>query len=132
MYRLTTPREKSARQAAQQRAAHPDRVPVVLEPDSLFYSRLEPAAVLAARDFLAARRFAPPGSWTVGQFVATVRERIQLKPKHALYALVSPKIEEHVLPVTSATLEDVYQQHHEPETGVLWIVLAVESTFGGP
>lgn len=130
MYRLTTPQEKSARHAALQRAQHPDRIPVVIEPDSLFYSRLEAGAVPAAREFLNRKRFAPPGSWTVGQLVAMVREKIQLKPKYALYALVSPKIEEHVLPVTSATLEDVYQQHNDPETGMLWIVLAIESTFG--
>lgn len=128
MYRLTTPKERSARHAALQREQHPDRVPVILEADALFWSRVDDGRT--AKEFLDKKRFAPPGTWTVGRFVATIRERIKLKPTHALYALVSPNIEEHVLPVTSATMEDVYQQYHDPDTGMLWVTLTIESTFG--
>ena len=53
-----------------------------------------------------------------------VRNRIKLKPEEAIFVFVN-----HVLPPTSASLYDVYEEHRD-EDGFLYMVYTGENTFG--
>ena len=129
MYRMTTPSETVARQAAKQMQERPDTVPVVVEPDVMFYARLGDHAE-DARRVLEHKRFAPNKDWTAGQFLCALRKRIRLSPQYACFLLVSPKLGDHVLPIVSSKMADVHRDFHDPNTGMLWATLAVESCFG--
>lgn len=64
---------------------------------------------------------------TVGQFLYTVRKRLdsKLSSNEALYLFC-----ENMLPPTSELLSVVYNNHKDTETGMLIFVLCKENTFG--
>lgn len=126
MYRQSTPLSVCARQAQRQLARHPDTVPVVVEADAPSMLRLSEEAKSA----LECKRFAPPRAWTVGQFFARLRSRMCLPPQYAMFLFVSRTPEDNVLPCNAATMEQTYIDHGDPETGILWVTLVVERTFG--
>lgn len=130
MHRLRIDPSACARQVALQRAKHPDRVPVYIEPDVFFFSRLDPDTAEFARRALDKRRLAPPSDWTVGQFLSTLRANLCLKPAHALFVFASPTLDDHVLPPVSQTMEDLYEHFFDRTTGMLWLTLAIEASFG--
>ena len=129
MYRLTVPPETVARQVARQLELHPDCIPVVVELDSLFLMRIGSGSARALEG-LENKRFAPLRDWTVGQFQSALRSRLHLKPSLALFMFLSPTLDQHVLPVISSKMADVYRDFHDPTTGMLYVTLALESTFG--
>lgn len=130
MYRATTPLEVCAKQAKRQLSRYPDTVPVVVEPDSQFFTRLSAAAAEKAREALSCPRFAPPKNWTVAQFYGRLRSRMSLPPQYAMFLFVSREREDNMLPCSSSTMGELYAEHAEPETGILWVTLALEKTFG--
>ena len=62
---------------------------------------------------------------TVGQFYFLIRKRIHLRPEDALFFFVN-----NVIPPTSATMGQLYQEHHE-EDFFLYIAYSDESVYGG-
>ena len=62
---------------------------------------------------------------SVGQFYFLIRKRIQLRPEDALFFFVN-----NVIPPTSATMGQLYQEHHE-EDFFLYIAYSDESVYGG-
>jgi len=63
-------------------------------------------------------------SSTVGQFYFLIRKRIHLRPEDALFFFVN-----NVIPPTSATMGQLYQEHHE-EGFFLYIAYSDESVYG--
>lgn len=126
MYRRSMSQSVCARQAQRQLQRHPDTVPVVVEADEPTLLRLSPEASAV----LESRRFAPPKTWTVAQFFAALRSRMRLPSQYAMFLFVSREPEDNVLPCNSSTMEEVYAEHADPSTGILWVTLVVERTFG--
>lgn len=60
----------------------------------------------------------------VGQFYFLIRKRIHLRPEDALFFFVN-----NVIPPTSATMGQLYQEHHE-EDFFLYIAYSDESVYG--
>ena len=65
-----------------------------------------------------------PLCFTVGQFYFLIRKRIHLRPEDALFFFVN-----NVIPPTSATMGQLYQEHHE-EDFFLYIAYSDESVYG--
>ena len=63
-------------------------------------------------------------SFIVGQFYFLIRKRIHLRPEDALFFFVN-----NVIPPTSATMGQLYQEHHE-EDFFLYIAYSDESVYG--
>ncbi|XP_069739187.1 LOW QUALITY PROTEIN: gamma-aminobutyric acid receptor-associated protein-like, partial [Phaenicophaeus curvirostris] len=61
---------------------------------------------------------------TVGQFYFLIRKRIHLRAEDALFFFVN-----NVIPPTSATMGQLYQEHHE-EDFFLYIAYSDESVYG--
>ena len=61
---------------------------------------------------------------SVGQFYFLIRKRIHLRPEDALFFFVN-----NVIPPTSATMGQLYQEHHE-EDFFLYIAYSDESVYG--
>lgn len=62
--------------------------------------------------------------FSVGQFYFLIRKRIHLRPEDALFFFVN-----NVIPPTSATMGQLYQEHHE-EDFFLYIAYSDESVYG--
>ena len=95
------------------RAAHPDRVPVLLIP--------------ATRDCPPAEsdRFLVPLDLTVAQFAYAVRKRVKLHGAQALFLLVDGRL----APGTMG-MGALYARHRGDD-GFLVVTYALENTFGG-
>lgn len=122
MYRNANPPDKIARAVARLKQQYPTAVPLVVEPDLTVSQR-------TGLD-LKEQKFAVPGDWTLGKFMTALRDRLHLKKSLAYFLFVSPRLSESILPPISSNMRDVYEQYHEPETGMLWLTLTAESTFG--
>ena len=61
----------------------------------------------------------------VGQFYFLIRKRIHLRAEDALFFFVN-----NTIPPTSATMGQLYQEHHE-EDFFLYVAYSDESVYGG-
>ena len=130
MYREMTSKETCAKQAKRQLTKHPDTVPVVVEPDSEFFTRLSTTAAAKAREFLSCPRMAPRREWTVAQFYAALRNRMSLQSQYAMFMFVSREPEDNMLAPSSVTMGDLYDEYVDADTQTLWVTLVLERTFG--
>jgi GABA(A) receptor-associated protein len=89
-----------------------DRVPIIVKPGN--------ERTPATENF----KYLVPKNVTVGQFVNTIRKKTQIKSYQALFVFVNG-----VLPPTSSSMVDVYNEHHE-EDGFLYVIYNLENTFG--
>lgn len=69
-------------------------------------------------------KFLVPNDLTVGQFIFTIRKRIELTPEKALFLYVN-----NTMPPISSLILHVYEEHKN-EDGFLYITYTSESTFG--
>ena len=106
------PLEKRIQDSKQLAHKYYDRVPVIVKPGNVLTPEIENFKYLV------------PKNITVGQFVDTVRKRTRVKSYQALFVFVNG-----VLPPTSSTMLDVYNEHHE-EDGFLYVIYNLENTFG--
>ena len=97
-------------------AKHPDKVPVHISvaKNDKNISDLDRHHYLIDKDF------------TVGHVVYIIRKKIELSSKKAIFVFVDNGI----LPPTSALISDIYQQHRDPVTALLYITFRTENTFG--
>ncbi|XP_057244844.1 gamma-aminobutyric acid receptor-associated protein-like [Malurus melanocephalus] len=70
------------------------------------------------------KKYLVPSDLTVGQFYFLIRKRIHLRAEDALFFFVN-----NVIPPTSATMGQLYQEHHE-EDFFLYIAYSDESVYG--
>ncbi|XP_059818933.1 gamma-aminobutyric acid receptor-associated protein-like [Hypanus sabinus] len=95
------------------RAKYPDKVPVIVEKC--------PRTRLRSLD---KKKYLVPSDITVGQFCFLIRKRIQLRPEEALFFFVN-----NVLPPSSATMGEVYKEHHEQDL-FMYLLYSCESVYG--
>eukprot|EP00057_Strongylocentrotus_purpuratus_P028791 XP_011683265.1 PREDICTED: gamma-aminobutyric acid receptor-associated protein [Strongylocentrotus purpuratus] len=113
LYKEEHPFEKRRQEGEKIRKKYPDRVPVIVE-----------KAAKARIGDLDKKKYLVPSDLTVGQFYFLIRKRIQLRPEDALFFFVN-----NVIPPTSATMGQLYQDHHE--RGLLpYIAYSDESVYG--
>jgi GABA(A) receptor-associated protein len=93
---------------------HPDRIPIIVEkhnsPDT---------PVISDRKFLV------PLTFTVGQFIYLIRQRMALKPEQAMFLFVNEK----TIPPTSAIMSHLYKEYKDID-GYLTFTYCIENTFG--
>jgi GABA(A) receptor-associated protein len=92
---------------------HPNRIPIICE-------KSEGNSITAMRK----NKFLVPADITVGQFVYTIRKRINLESHKALFLFV-----DEALPPTGALLKTIYGEHKDMD-GFLYITYSGENTFG--
>lgn len=109
--KLKTTLEQRQQESSKIMKKYPDRVPIIVESktDGLNIDK---------------NKFLVPRDLTMGQFIFTIRKRVQLAPEKALYLFVNDKI-----PGTSSLISQIYDQDHD-EDGYLYCQIAEESTFG--
>ncbi|XP_070807002.1 microtubule-associated proteins 1A/1B light chain 3C-like [Pituophis catenifer annectens] len=98
------------------RIRFPYKLPVILE-------RYSKEKILPALNKV---KFLVPGDFTMGQFVAIIRNRMGLRSTQAFYFLVDGN---HSLVNMSATMADVYTTYKD-EDGFLYMTYASQEMFG--
>ncbi|KAG8507102.1 CTD nuclear envelope phosphatase 1, partial [Galemys pyrenaicus] len=112
VYKEEHPFEKRRSEGEKIRKKYPDRVPVIVEK--------APKARIGDLD---KKKYLVPSDLTVGQFYFLIRKRIHLRAEDALFFFVN-----NVIPPTSATMGQLYQEHHE-EDFFLYIAYSDESVY---
>lgn len=64
---------------------------------------------------------------TLGQFNLIVRKKLNttIKPSHSIFIFIN-----NTIPVSSATLSTLYNQYKDTTTGMLFLTISKENTFG--
>lgn len=92
---------------------YPNKIPVICEP-----------AVGCKLNKLDKCKFLIPEDLTFGQFMYTVRKRINLDKSMAMFLIIND-----LLPNTSSLMGTLYKEHKE-EDNFLYVVYSDENTFG--
>ncbi|MBN3288709.1 GBRAP protein, partial [Polyodon spathula] len=112
-YKRSLPFEVRRAEGEKIRAKYPDKIPVIVEK--------APKSRVAELD---KKKYLVPSDLTVGQFCFLIRKRIELRAEEALFFFVN-----NVLPPSSATMGQVYEEHHE-EDFFLYLAYSNESVYG--
>ncbi|XP_035578223.1 gamma-aminobutyric acid receptor-associated protein-like [Zalophus californianus] len=99
VYKEEHPFKKRPSEGKKIRKKYPDRVPVVVEKD--------PKAWIGDLD---KKKYLVPSDLTVDQFYFLIQKQIHLRAEDALFFFVN-----NVIPPTSATMGQLYQEHHEED-----------------
>lgn len=91
---------------------YPDRIPIIIE------SYDEKKIKLEQNKFLVSRTF------TFGQFITNIRQRIKIAPEKAIFLFV-----DNILPSVSESMENIYNKHRDID-GFLYLMLNLENCFG--
>jgi GABA(A) receptor-associated protein len=89
------------------------RVPVVLNKGNGDIVELEKGRFLVNKET------------TVGQFMCMLRQKNKISPTEGLFIFCN-----NVLPPTSSTLLDLWNEHHDDEDEILYFTISKENTFG--
>lgn len=108
------PFEKRLNEAKKIREKFPDRVPIIVEMDRRSSDLPE----------LDKKKYLVPKDITVGKFIATLRDRIKLKPEKAIFLLVN-----NMLPPTSQLIGQMDQKHRNDDFFV-YCSISGEGVFG--
>lgn len=94
---------------------YPDRYPIIIEilPEYRNQINLEKNKYLVQKHM------------TIGQFIYVIRKHIKIDAEQAIFVFVGNG----VLPTISSTMDKIYNEHVD-EDKFLYMVLALESTFG--
>lgn len=109
--------QKLKEDVARIRVKFPDRIPILV-------TRAPGNDDLPEIDNKKYRKFLTPQDLTVGQFVYTIRKRIQVPPEKAIFVFVNNK-----LPPTAMLLSELYHRESS-ESGFLLMTYSGENTFG--
>ncbi|MGH0115107.1 UNVERIFIED_CONTAM: hypothetical protein FKN15_070627 [Acipenser sinensis] len=112
-YKRSLPFEVRRTEGEKIRAKYPDKIPIIVEK--------APKSRVAELD---KKKYLVPSDLTVGQFCFLIRKRIELRAEEALFFFVN-----NVLPPSSATMGQVYEEHHE-EDFFLYLAYSNESVYG--
>ncbi|MBN3284916.1 GBRAP protein, partial [Polyodon spathula] len=112
-YKRSLPFEVRRAEGEKIRAKYPDKIPIIVEK--------APKSRVAELD---KKKYLVPSDLTVGQFCFLIRKRIELRSEEALFFFVN-----NVLPPSSATMGQVYEEHHE-EDFFLYLAYSNESVYG--
>ena len=102
--------------SAKVRKTHPDRIPVIIEPESKWYRSDLPE--------LDKEKYLVPMDLTIGQFMFIIRQRIKLAPEKSIFLFINGK-----LPPT-AELMSTIDANERDEDGYVYAKLCGESSYG--
>lgn len=93
-----------------------DRVPIIVQKRSSYF--------WGDKDTIF-KKYLAPRELTLGEFYHRIREKINLKPEHALYFLVN----DYQMPAYSSTIGQIYKEFAEHDK-FLYISFTDEARFG--
>lgn len=94
---------------------YPDRLPIICEKSN--------TQVNAPN--ISKRKFLVPTDMTIGQFIFSIKQQINITKEQAIFILV----EDSFIPSTSSMMFQIYQDYCHAD-GYLYITYMIESTFG--
>lgn len=92
---------------------YPERVPVIIEKKE--FSNVPDIDKC---------KYLVPNEHTIGQLIAIIRRRINIKPNEAIFIFIN-----NTLPCISDTVREVYERYKDND-GFLYIIYSGENTFG--
>jgi len=95
--------------------SYPDRVPVICEPSN--------SPNIELKNTFKTKYIIPKGV-TMGKFLLTIRQQLDLTPEQAIYIFVN-----NTLPPTASLVGDIYHRHKAKDK-FLYVCFAGENTFG--
>lgn len=105
-------KERLFKEAQHVRQKYPDRIPILVQ------SR--------AKDIkLTKHKYLVPQDLTVGQFMYVIRKRIRIKPEEAIFLFIN-----NIIPPSSSIMSLIYNEHVDPDIGMLVAIITRENTFG--
>ncbi len=106
---------------AKLRRSYPDRIPILV-------TRC-PQADKSTPD-LKKHKFLVPNSFVFTDLIYTIRKWLMLPPEKGMYLFVTPPEKKNeFIPAPSSLLAELHE-NHKHRNGVLYIVYALENTFG--
>ena len=105
--------KKHKNDAQMLREKYPTRIPIIITKD--------PKSDISEID---KKKYLVPEDYTVGQFVLTVRRRIELPSHKAMFVFI-----DNILPATSDLISNVYNEKKDVD-GFLYMTYSGENTFG--
>ena len=96
---------------------YPDRIPIIIEKGHCDLRDISKNKFLVSRDM------------TMGQFVFTIRRRIELDSSQSLFVMVVAKGGDGRL-ISSNVLMSKVQDDHTDEDGFIYMIYTSENTFG--
>ncbi len=94
---------------------YPDRIPIICEPSN--------SPNLNITNYIK-RKYLVPRDVTVGKFILSIREQIQLAPEEAMFIFVN-----NTLPPTSGLMGTIYDKNKSND-GFLYVLFAGENVYG--
>lgn len=113
-FKVRKPFEERAKDAANIKEQHPDKIPVIVE-------RSTTEKTLPILD---KTKFLVPGHVTVTELIRVLRRRLQLAPGQAFFLLSNRG-----LPPGTQTLAELWDSDHD-EDGFMYLFYAAQETFG--
>jgi GABA(A) receptor-associated protein len=92
---------------------HPDRVPTIVE--------VHPSSKITLKK----NKFLVPKEFTLSMFLQVLKKHINIRSEEALFIYIDGQ-----LPPCSATMNELYTQHHSKEDDMLHILVTKENTYG--
>lgn len=94
---------------------YPDRIPVIVE-------KSDSSPTLKDID---KHKYLIPRDLTIGQFIHLIRQRIKIDAKDSIFIFIDNR----VIPKTSDTIGQVYEQNQDKD-GFLYVSYSAQQTFG--
>jgi len=113
-FKVRKPFEERAKDAANIKEQHPDKIPVIVE-----RSTTEKTLPLLDKT-----KFLVPSHVTVTELIRVLRRRLQLAPGQAFFLLSNRG-----LPPGTQTLSELWESDHD-EDGFIYLFYAAQETFG--
>lgn len=112
--------EKLKKSIASIRTKFPDRIPVVVTKEKVSNNDGIPDPAPGKKYV----KYLVPNDLTVGQFIYTIRKRMQLTPEKAIYVFVNGR-----LPPSAMLMSQLYEKE-KGDSGYLLMTYSGENTFG--
>jgi GABA(A) receptor-associated protein len=116
VFKNETPFEKRYELCSRIRTQYPDRIPIIVE-----VARSNNQLKLNRKKFLA------PSDISVGGFLGEIRKQACLRPEEAIFIFCGSG--GGVLVPTGDNMADIYEKYKDDD-GFLYIIVALENTFG--
>lgn len=112
-YERTTTLEDRLKESKSIIEKHPDKIPIIVE-----YHKGVSLPNKVPNKFLV------PNSFTFGEFLGTLRKKIELKPEHGIFVFI-----DNTIPSMTINLGQLYKEKKK-ECGFLYLEVSTENTFG--
>ena len=114
-YKKEIPFDQRKRETTYIKQKYPERIPIICEKSS--------TQVNAPN--ISKRKYLVPNDMTIGQFMFSIRQQINVSKEEALFIL----IDDSFIPSSSLMILQIYQEYCNAD-GYLYITYMIENTFG--